>query len=157
MANWWQNNCVHLTLDTTLTVSFLVSDFFMPNHFQQIIISNRVFPFHILHIHSRGSHNTYWWHCNIFCVILWRKFVLFSNELNSRYGYIFTIRKIAFVWYYEVLSVPPLAGEHIAFSSLGSIIFYDFGLPEISPIFIQLSLWYRVLVDTIPITVCHKY
>ena len=53
VANLWQNNCVHLTLDTTLTNSFLVSDislegsiqvkilvFFMPNHFQQIIISN---------------------------------------------------------------------------------------------------------------------
>ena len=35
---------------------------------------------------------------------------------------------------------PPLAGEHIAFSCLESIIFDDFGLPEISLIFIQLSL-----------------
>ena len=53
VANWWQNICVHLTLDTTLTISFLVYDislegsikvkilvFFMPNHFQQIKISN---------------------------------------------------------------------------------------------------------------------
>ena len=54
VANWWQNSCVPLTLDTTLTISFLVSDislegsikvkilvfFFMPNHFQQIMISN---------------------------------------------------------------------------------------------------------------------
>ena len=65
----------------------------------------------------------------VFSVLfLWRKFVLFTNEFNSRYGYNFTIRKIAFVWYYEVLYVPPLAGEHIAFSSLESIIFYDFGV-----------------------------
>ena len=53
VAIWWQNSCVPLTLDTTLTISFLVSDislegsikvkilvFFMPNHFQQIMISN---------------------------------------------------------------------------------------------------------------------
>ena len=124
----------------------------MPNHLQQIMISNAHYIFFavVWIIHIDGI-------VVFFVLFLWTKFVLFTNELNSRYGYNFTIRKIAFVWYYEVLYVLPLAGEHIAFSSLGSITFYDFGLPEISPIFIKLSLWYRMLVDPKPITVCHKY
>ena len=58
-------------------------------------------------------------------LFLWKKIVLFTNELNSRYGYNFIMRKIAFVWYSEVLYVPPLAGEHISISSFVSIIFYD--------------------------------
>ena len=129
VANWWQINCVHLILDTMLTISFLVSDISLESFIKVKIFLAVV---HIIHMGGIVLFSE---------LFLWRKFVLFTNESNSRYGYNLTIRKIAFVWYYEVLYVPPLAGEHIAFSSLDSIIFYDFGLPEISLIFIQLSLW----------------
>ena len=127
---------VHLTLDTVnCTMSrYLVAWYqtFQTNkNIKNLFIPN--IPYF-----NRTSYtcNIYGWLCVITVLFLWNKFYLNTNKINSRYVYIFSI-KTTFFRYYEVLYVPPLASEYIDFPSLVSITFYDIGIPDIAPIFIQ--------------------
>ena len=154
VENCWKIILCAVNLGHTLKISFLVSDISLESSIKvKILVFVHAKPLPAnYNIKCECFYSTY----SIFLAVvhivhmdgnvvfsvlfLWRKFVLFTNELNSRYGYNFTMRKIAFVWYSEVLYVPPLAGEHISISSFVSIIFYDLGLPKISTIFFKKTI-----------------
>ena len=148
MANWWQNNCVHLTLDTTLTISFLVSNISIEGSIKvKILVFFHAKPLPAnYNIKCECFHSTYYIFIAVVRIIhidgivvfsvlfLWRKFVLFTNEFNFRYGYNLTIRKIAFVWYYESYMSRPLPVNTLFF-----------------PPWVDYILWLRVTQDLISI------